>query len=275
MLREKSKKKPGALEKLLEIFALDAKDLYTQGFQTREGYHLWCVHLGTKGDLPALAKIGNFLRTWLHVPRAPRSRKACEGICPRCLAGQERDDTRGMQAFPFEDLSRSPGWVETIDRVDPFHTLPPLLQGVPLNRDWKTKFFNFDIWHIFHLGIAKSWIGSSLVVIIESDIPVLSGQTSVEAKFGQLTDIYKQFCRSNKLAMWVSELSRESLSWPQSSASPLGAWNKGSASTTLMLFLGWFAQAYIKGKTDNEQLLLIASRPYFGTIVLFHFCNRG
>lgn len=261
MLREKSKQNPGSMEKLLEIFALDAKDLYTQGFRTQEGYHLWCVHLGTKGDLPALAKIGNFVRTWLHVPRAPRSRKACEGICPRCLAGQERDDTRGMQAFPFEDLSRSPGWVSTIDRVDPFHTLPPLLQGVPLNRDWKTKFFNFDIWHIFHLGIAKGWIGSSLVVIIESDIPVLSGQRSVEAKFGQLTDMYKHFCRSNKLAMWVSELSRESLSWPQSSANPLGAWNKGSASTTLMLFLGWFAQAFIKGKTDNEQLLLIASRP--------------
>ena len=145
--------------------------------------------------------------------------------------------------------------------LTPFHTLPPLLQGVPLNRDWKTKFFNFDIWHIFHLGIAKGWIGSSLVVIIESDIPVLSGQRSVEAKFGQLTDMYKHFCRSNKLAMWVSELSRESLSWPQSSANPLGAWNKGSASTTLMLFLGWFAQAFIKGKTDNEQLLLIASRP--------------
>ena len=170
LLRETATDHPGVLQSLLKIFAEDAQVLFRQGFQTQEGHQLWAAHLGSKGDLPALGKVGNFVRTFSHVPRAPKSRKPCEGICFRCLAGQEKNERNGKEDFPFEDLSRSPAWVSTIDRVEPWNTFPPLLEGAPVDRDQPSSFYCIDLWHVFHLGIAKHFVGSSLAVIVESTI---------------------------------------------------------------------------------------------------------
>lgn len=260
MLRETSGENPGALQKLLQIFATDAEKLCTEGIVTSEGHRLWFLHLGTKGDLPALSKVGGFTRAFSNIVRAPRSRKACGGICHRCLAGQESDPSRGMHDHPFEDLSRAPSWVATMDSIDPWNSLPDLLKGVPRNPARPSEFFCFDIWHTFHLGIAKHWLGSCLVLLVESGLPVLSEMRSVEARFGFITEKYREFCRSNKISMWVKHIDRDTLVWPQSSACPVGKWNKGSASTTLMLFLGYFGERYIKNQIDDEKLSLIVTK---------------
>lgn len=260
MLRETSAEHPEALQELLKIFADDVRSLCTTGFVTQEGFRLWCVHLGTKGDLPALGKLGNFDRKFSNVPRASSSRTACGGICPRCLAGQESDPRRGMQNYPYEDLGVQPAWKQTIDQFAPYNTLPYIMRGVPVHAGAETKFFCFDIWHIFHLGICKHYLGSSFVAIIESNLGVFAGHRSVESRFGVLSEMYRNYCRQNKFSMWVSEINRDTLVWPQASATPIGKWNKGSASTTLMLFLAWFSQNHIIGHTEDEIMLLIVAR---------------
>ena len=263
MLRETSNLNPGALQNLLKIFAEDAAQLSTQGFLTHDGRRLWAVHLGTKGDLPALGKVGNFVRSFSHVPRAPSSRKPCEGICHRCLAGQEENQRVGKAHYPFEDLSRSPAWITTIDTVEPYQQRPEILEGALLDGDQPWNFFHFDLWHIFHLGIAKHYLASCFVLIVESTLPVIAGCRSVETKFSVITDLYQRYCRSKKLNMWLKEINRDSLTWPMSSKCPVGKWNKGSASSTIMLFLGWFCENHIKGHTDDEKLILIVARLLF------------
>ena len=68
------------------------------------------VHIGTKGDLPALQKLGKFARSFSHVPRAARARKPCPGVCHLCDAGVEGGD----RAIPFEDMSPQAAWVDTL-----------------------------------------------------------------------------------------------------------------------------------------------------------------
>ena len=260
MMRELSTKNPDAMQELLAIFARDASELATRGLVTSDGVRLWFLHLGCKGDLPALGKCaGSLKRTFSHCPRAPTSKKACGGICHLCLAGQEEVRQNGINGFPYEDLSESPSWLPTRDLVLPWDEEPRILEGLPLNFSQRARFFQFDVWHLFHLGVAKHYLASALVVIVESRLPALTPYRSVEAKFEWLTQVYRQYCRDNRLSTWVKELSCDSLQWPQGSACPLGKWNKGAASTTIMLFLGFFCEKYIAGKTEDELLLLIAA----------------
>lgn len=258
MLRETSNNNPEAMGQLLRIFSDDAASLARAGIVVG-GQKLWFLHLGTKGDLPGLGKIGHFKRTFSHCPRAPTSKKHCTGICHQCLGGQEASVAAGTVAYPYEDLSNHPCWENTINTIDPWGETPEILQGLPINNLAKSQFFCFDVWHIFHLGIAKHFLGSSFAVIVESNLPALAGFRSIDAKFQWITEQYKQYCKANKLSTWVREISKDSLQWPQSSTCPIGKWNKGAASTAIMLFLGDFCKRFIKGISDDESLLLIAT----------------
>lgn len=258
MLRETANANPGALKKILSIFSSDAATLARDGIII-EGQRFWFLHLNSKGDLPALVKCGQFKRTFSHCPRAPSSKRHCTGICHQCLAGQEASEDAGTEAFPFEDLSNAPCWEPTIETTLPWNETPDLMVGLPINPLQPSKFFAFDVWHLFHLGIAKHYLGSCFVTIVESDLPALARFRSIDAKFTWISEKYREYCKANKLSTWVKSIDRDSLQWPQSSATPIGKWNKGAASTALMLFLGDFCKSYFEGHTENESLLLIAS----------------
>ena len=259
MLREMSNENPEAMQTLLSLFASDAARLAREGLDVG-GIHLWFLHVGTKGDLPALGKLGSFKRTFSHCPRAPRSKKACGGICHRCLGGQEESIPHGMEPFPYEDFSSNPGWERTQDQVEPWDHIPKVMTGMPTNPMQRSQFFFFDVWHMFHLGIAKHYLASCLVVVVESLMPELQEHRSVEAKFDWISQQYRQFCKDRRLSMWVKDLSRDSLQWPQGSTCPIGKWNKGSASTAIMLFLGFFCDRYDLKSSDDEMLRLIVAR---------------
>lgn len=252
MTKRFSNSHPGALDMIVKEFAKDACHLLQDGL-VFHGRRIWLLHLNSKGDLPALSKIGSFTRTFWNVARGASSKKASGGICHLCQGGQEQDDRRGLQAVPFEDISFPPCWEPTMHTSLPWEHLPSILEGVPVCVPEQAAFFAMDVWHNFHLGIAKQWIGSSFVVIVESNL--LNG--SIEAKFQAITSKYKQFCKDYRHSPWVTEISRDSLQWPQSSACPVAKWNKGSASTIVMLFLDKFCQEMIKNKTDQRLLLFI------------------
>lgn len=264
MLRETANQNPGAMNTLLTLFAEDLADLACHGITSTDGAtKVWIIHMATKGDLPALNKLGSFTRTFGHVPRAPRSRKPCQGVCHQCLAGQEENVALGLSAYPFEDLSSRPIWEGTIGATLPWAREPAILKDQPISRANPAKFFAFDLWHICHLGVAKHYIASSFVVLVESGLMCFRGMTSIETKFNFITQEYQDFCKQSKFGMWVREINRETLQWPQSSTCPIGRWNKGSASTTLMLFLHHFCARHVVGKTEDEMLLLIVPLDTF------------
>lgn len=252
MLRTLSTQHPEAMTKLLEAFAEDVFDLMSHGVSSDDGDKIWMIHMATKGDLPALVKLGGFCRSFSHVPRAPRSRRFCQGICHLCLAGREAEGGN----IPFEDFSPSADWIDTMFRELPWETEPIILQNLPYNQQDKIEFFRTDFWHNLHLGVSKHWIGSCFVVIIESDLPdVIAG--SVEVKFQWLTGAYLAYWQSKGKTPFVTEISRETMGFPQGSTCPIARWSKAVASTELMLFLEWFADNHIVGKTTDELLLSI------------------
>ena len=114
-------------------------------------------------------------------------------------------------------------WEGTMHTVLPWAETPAIPRNLPVVRETISGFFLFDVWHNFHLGIAKHRVACSLVAIAESNI---LAQSSMEDKFQAMTDVHVDFCRSQKVAMWITEISRDTLNFPQSSAAAVGKWNK-------------------------------------------------
>ena len=265
MLRKLYKKEPQALDNLVRVYAQDMEDLLVNGVWSSDGsFRVHCCHIGTKADLPALARLGNMKHTFGNVPKAASSKKPCEGICWMCCAGQESNPRLGLRAIPFEDTSGKPLWEGTLGKCDAWDQTPPILEGVPLHVDDHWQFFKTDVWHNLHLGLAKHWVASSLVSMLENlDLPM----TSMDAKFAWLNQEYKSFCQRKRISPHCEELGRDTLNWYQAGSCPLGAWNKGSQSTHYMMFLedlckSWSAEmqgdpllrAIVPGMCSNIQL---------------------
>ena len=191
-----------------------------------------------------------------NVPRAASSRNPCKGICYLCSAGQEADPVAGLPAIPYEDVSRNADWVRTTAQQVPWNTLPTILTHLPLSTEEKIRFFRTDLWHNAHLGVLKQFTACAFVAIVESGLGCLPAG-SIEAKFSWLTGLYRQHFRTPP---FVSEISRDTMCFPASTASPIGKWSKGAASAEMMSFLDAFCRDYIVGHTEDRLLLSIVAR---------------
>lgn len=165
MLKTTYTKYPEAQDRLVELFAQDCEKMkmlfeWVTSSNGQQKVHM--VHIGTKGDLPALQKLGKFARSFSHVPRAARARKPCPGVCHLCDAGVEGGD----RAIPFEDMSPQAAWVDTLHTRVAWESIPLIVQGLPLTDALRMEFFRTDSWHNFHLGVSKHFIGSAFVAII-------------------------------------------------------------------------------------------------------------
>ena len=248
---------PGALDKILEVYSDDVLyKLMTEGLQSADGQRWWFIHLATKADLPALQKLTNSYRSFGNVPRAASSRNPCKGICYLCSAGQEADPVAGLPAIPYEDVSRNADWVRTTAQQVPWNTLPTILTHLPLSTEEKIRFFRTDLWHNARLGVLKQFTACAFVAIVESGLGCLPAG-SIEAKFSWLTGLYRQHFRTPP---FVSEISRDTMCFPASTASPIGKWSKGAASAEMMSFLDAFCRDYIVGHTEDRLLLSIVAR---------------
>ena len=254
ILREMVDDNPDALKTLIQHFARDFQQLAEEGIVGDDAYRVWLIHISTKGDLPALTKLSNSGRSFWHVARAATSRKPCDGICHLCKAGSEKPPT----PYPFEDFSLSPKWAATLYDI-PWGQLPPILEGVLVQPGSLPAFFKIDIWHTFHLGIAKHWIASSFISLIErlDDFPSLDGG-SVDSKLAWMAQDFASFCKQNRISPHSREISRRSLSFPASSAWPIATWSKGSMATHLMKYLENLCSRFVVGKTQDEVLCRIA-----------------
>ena len=224
---------PQAMDGLMTIFASDAKMLLEEGITDKSGnYRVHLIHLGTKGDLPALRVLSGAKRSFSQVPRAASSKKPCLGVCPLCDAGQELNPQLGLPAIPYEDVNPTALWTTTLHTNPPWDTPPTILEGLNLSTEDSMAFFLTDPWHNLHLGVLKRFIGSSMVAIVESGaLPSLPPVRSVDKRFEWLTELYMAYCRSQKVSPWLQEISRDTMGFPSSTVEPVGRWTKAVVST--------------------------------------------
>ena len=270
MLRKFFKKNPEVLDNFVRVYAQDMEELFVNGVWDQTGtVNIRVCHLGNKGDLPALTRMGNMNYSFNNAPKAAQSRKPCEGVCWMCLAGQEANPATGAVAIPYEDTSGKPLWENTLGEQRAWEETPPILEGVPLREQDHYLFFKTDVWHNFHLGVCKHWVASSLVSMVEClDLPY----GSMDEKINWLAEEYRSFCRRKKLSPHCDELGRDTLGWYQSSTCPIGTWNKGSQSTHYMMFLDDFCSRHWC-KIQGEPLLeaIVSSIVWQVCFLLFFF----
>ncbi|CAE7764212.1 unnamed protein product, partial [Symbiodinium sp. CCMP2456] len=253
MQREVYAKHPERFDGLAGCLADDLRKCWEEGVASSVNPELrvWAVHLGTKGDLPALTKIGKFEdRSYSRVPKTGQSKTLCKGICHLCHAAQESHDPQ--QNILFEDLGMNPKWASTLHQTVPWRSQPGILRGALLCRQEPADFFKLDLWHNFHMGTAKVWLASSFMLLCNLDLIV--GNTII-AKFEALTSQYRAFCRSKRLSMHIVQFSRDTMGIDSDRTFPVGKWNKGAASTNLMLFLQCLCETLIVGKLADPLLL--------------------
>ncbi|CAL1137239.1 unnamed protein product, partial [Cladocopium goreaui] len=231
---------PNILDELTSIYAEDVKKLLFEGVLAANGRdRVYLAHMGFKADLPMLQKMGGFHRCWSHVPRQSSSRKPSEGCCHLCLGGRE-----GNPSFPYEDFRPDAAWTATIYMEVPWapDCPPKIFEGLPLSPTDQMDFFKSDFWHNWHLGMSKHFLASALVAIVESDLEILP-RGSVEKRFEFLTEMYVKFHRDRNVTPFLAEISRDSMSFPASTAAPAGATKAINIAITFMYQAGFWIRA--------------------------------
>ena len=125
------------------------------GFQYRgERWHL--IVIGVKGDMPFLAKTGNFVRHWLRAPRKEKQdrSKPLPGICWLCLGGTE-------DGGPWEDCNWNCQWSMVPNKV-PWECPPPWLHLFH-SPTFPETMFRPDLFHNYHGGLGMYFISSAIV----------------------------------------------------------------------------------------------------------------
>lgn len=220
-----------AFQEILTFIKNDALDLLYNGVSDSDGNTYRIAILQCCGDWQFLVKAGSLARSFSSVEKRPRGQHACpRGICHYCAAGQLH--------VPFEDFSTNAAWVRTQFARDdqPFVTRPTLLD-LPHEEGYAARFFTFDLWHCWHLGLGKAFLGSVLALMSER----MPGG-NIDLRFSNLSDKFLSWAEEAKITPYIGGLSKETIQWPDKKSYPNGHWNKGHTTTTLMKFVVWYLQ---------------------------------
>ena len=219
--------KPRLFSKLLKRIAKEFALILRHGVRDSDGDIHRVALLGVKGDWPALGKAASLLRTFNHGPKRGSSRAENKGICHLCEAG--------CQSVPFEQIGcREPAWKATLFASLPWADTPEMLRFLPHDRARAPAYFHIDPWHTIHLGVAKSFMASSIVLALQ-----LFHDGSVEKNLASLTHHYKAWCKSRKLSPFLTKISRDTINWKTFRDEPEGCWNKGNLTS---LLCRWFEE---------------------------------
>ena len=229
---------------LMQTIAEELHHCASEGVQ-HEGQRYLAVCIGIVGDWPWLCKAGGLQRSFMNVNKhkedaGGRRRSECRGVCHLCRAGQPD--------WPYEQIgSRTPLWEATMLTQSPFQG-PCCLEIIPHCPGKFPDMFKFDVFHTWHLGVGKNFLGGMLALLSE-----LEDGSNVDVRFEQLSARYKAWCRQNGKTAYCQRITKEHLNWISKSHYPTGSWHKGDLTTTLML---WVESRFHAEQWQDEMLAL-------------------
>ena len=220
---------------MLDRLGQSMDELLMAGMEGSDGHkYRFCV-IGVKGDLPYLAKISGSERVFNRAGRGGKNGASC-GICHLCLAG-----TPNVEAEQAGETR--PKWLRTEGTVIPWNETPPLSRWLCCESNHPANLYKIDIWHTFHLGIGRSFVASSIVLLLGLS---QFDASNVEGKFAQMTANYLQFCRAQQKQPHIRKITKDFVSYNDSSGVN-GYWTKGGLTTVLMAWL-----EYLLGTLDPD-----------------------
>ncbi|CAE7356747.1 unnamed protein product, partial [Symbiodinium microadriaticum] len=220
---------PEVLDSMLSLYASDLENLALNGIdivEDGEVRHLWCWSLGVKGDLPYLGKAGHFQRTYSMCPKKSVSKKAACGICFMCSAGDENLE----ELFPWEDMSTTAKWIQTVGTNPGYASDGPLLR---IPHDVGELFYRLDLWHVFHLGCGKAWAVNACAILHDA----MAGMGNSEQRLQIMSKDFRKHCQRTKQYAYIQGITRDVLGWEHGPDMPTGGYHKGFVTTRLLVWL--------------------------------------
>eukprot|EP00438_Fugacium_kawagutii_P014649 Skav218866 [mRNA] locus=scaffold2417:242354:249989:+ [translate_table: standard] len=216
---------PKVYQSFMTIFSQQLQQCFLQGVyckRTKQRYRI-CL-LGVKGDWPFLQKCGSLNRAFNTGVKRGTRRSVPKGTCHLCLSGYN-------DQFPAEEICTSkPQWLQTVGLMDPWDSAPPLLQYLCFDRSHPGSFFLTDVWHVFHLGVGKAFVASTVQLCLQ----VMDG--TLEHKWEWLTQHYLAFCKQQRTQPHITKVSQYIMSYGDKRGAT-GAWSKGALTTSFMKWL--------------------------------------
>lgn len=226
---------------VMDAIVSDLEYMSCSGVKDQQGQTFWMVPLHIVGDWPWLAKSGCFTRSFNNIQKRANanSREPPKGICHQCHAGKID--------CPYEQIqTRRPIWLQTMHCDAPFSVEPPWtrLLHVP---DQVTSLWAFDVFHSFHLGIGRNFVGGVLAIY-----STMEPGGNVDDRFISLSTRYNNWCKQQGLSGLISRITKEVIQWPTTGHFPCAGWHKGAITTVMMKFI---EDRYVNENLRNEPLL--------------------
>lgn len=248
---KKYKKLPGLLAAMLEVVSKDLAAVCTEGVLCQGSRYKFAV-LGMKGDMEYHAKTGLLTRSYHNVGHKNKIK-----VCHECHAG--------APMIPFEDFTTGAHWKSTLYADVPWEEPPPFHHIEYEN--WMSgkaaSFFKRDPLHIFRLGVARNFIGSSILLLcfegyFDTDDDGCDGYSVDKrlvrawANFALWSDTQGMTCSG------IRSFSRDKIHFANSTSFPWVSC-KGSDSIILLKWLDWFTKFHLLSSPDSRILQKISN----------------
>ena len=127
-----------------------------------------------------------------------------------------------------------------------------------LEEDDAPSFFRPDLFHVYHSGVGKDFLGSSFIYAIQ----ILLNRGGVDRNIQALNDLLKAFLRRTKLYLHCRTLSPDTLGYSSTKEYPEGHWSKNQDTAVLMRFLVELLEDHPRSVSSDAMLteMLLAAR---------------
>ena len=115
----------------------------------------------------------------------------------------------------------------------------------------KARFYKYDLWHSFHLGVGKHWCGAFLMLLQKK-----VHAATVEERFSVLNRAYTEYCSRKKIPKIITKLDVHTCGGP-GTHEPIATWSKAAVTSNMCLFLQDFCSknnSLITGDSRLEYL---------------------
>ena len=223
-----TRQKAGVYTALLETLTEECTSLLEDGITIPGGETWYFALMAVKGDAPALSKAGNFTRNF-----------QCLGnpICWECMAGSP--------AVPFEDCREAPVYENSIFRVRPW-TTPPPLSYVPGCPEAPENLFQRDPFHVYKQSIGGSFVASAIILLSDLGYYNVDGQNGFEQLMDRMFADFSFFLRHEwpgRSVAFIKHFTRTNLHYSRATAFPYARLKGGDT----MLLTRWLRYVILHG----------------------------
>lgn len=116
----------------------------------------------------------------------------------------------------------------------------------------KARFHKYDLWHCFHLGAGKHFLGSGLMLL-----QVVVPGPNIDQRFATISAAYAEFCRRNGITRIIGKIDQYlcGFTLPE----PQGTWSKAAVTSNICLFVEDYLSRHPEMIRGHQRLQLFVT----------------